>query len=247
MNKPLAAFCFLLIVTAFAGNTNAQQAALTYVSQTRTVEYRRATLDGLLGINTVQFDQVISNNTLDPFNQTLQGIDFIAVAPNDAQTFIPGLAPAATQTSTINFNSIVASGSYNSFLEVIPFGFGLQDRGETSLNVVFDLAGPAAYSIDLSATGPTTASLFRTLPSGALDLGFTPIDANNGTVSQSGILDPGRYTVAADNALSSDFVGAPVGSFDINFQVDAVPEPSTFVLLLGIGSSGLTLLRRRTI
>ena len=244
-NNSIGSLAIILIFIFLAAPTHAQLPSLNYVQTNRSVEYLRlvdTTPSNFYDDASVTINELDDSNSLGFFSATIDGADFQGTDPY-IPIFEPALTPAASQTSTIGFNSVVGSGFSDTFFVFDPGALiNVTDLGNSSLSVVFDLSGPTNYSLDASVTGSSQVSLFG----GPSD----PINGNliasvfDGQLNQAGVLAPGQYTLQAGIEFFPDpFISGP-GTFDLDFQVDVVPEPSSICCLLIAAFAGVASRRR---
>ena len=142
----------------------------------------------------------------------------------------------ASQTSALTFNSLTATATVD--------GFGANSSGEigsrmvdgtANFEAVFDLSEPTSYSLNFLEGGFVEFGNFSvTGPS-------LNINENIGvfgrfddlSLSQSGVLEAGTYefNIQINNGSTAEGMA---GSFDFDFQISTVPEPSSSLALLAI-------------
>ena len=195
---------FLFVLCSFCfGNADAQ--VITYIDENRHITLTERTQDNGLNVNTEVFTEYA-----DGFG-----------------TFNTSIGSLVSQNSTLTFNSLVATGSAQGS------GIFTSSSSSSTFEVLFDLSDFADYSLDFSST--FLAQGFFTLSGPNLnisaDLGepfFEPLE-----ITQVGVLEPGQYNIEIEVfQFSSGFPDPdPPSAFDLDFQISAVPEPSSLALI----------------
>ena len=101
---------------------------------------------------------------------------------------------------------------------------------------LFDLSGPANYSFTGTITGDTDLNFIGT-PS-------DPADGNsiNVRLNSTGVLPAGEYYF--NTYIASLGLFSSPSSFDFDFQVEVVPEPSSLCFLMSAAFVGIVKRRR---
>jgi len=226
--------CLLIVLISIASHANAQ--VITYTEQFRGVSYTRTSSNPFGGGVSEIFNLNESTSGVDPFEVIFAGADFTVTDPFGfgPPSTIQGAEVAASQSSSLNFNGITASGSTDaSLLFDDPSAIAtISDSASSSFFSAFDLSEDADFTLDLSATGSFSVTVSRTD-------GFANIGSvfSGQSISESGVLEAGQYSVTVDSFGN-------VGTFDIALQIAAVPEPSSCTFLLSALFLGMGVRRR---
>jgi hypothetical protein len=133
----------------------------------------------------------------------------------------------ARQQSAISGSSITATGGASSSESNTGWA-----HGGSQFNVTFDLTDNVTYTISCTLYGPSypQQSFPGVTLSGPTGTVFqASIFFNSQSFSQSGILGPGQYSIAASAAVADTGFGHGTSeSFGLTFTV--IPEPSTLSL-----------------
>lgn len=230
--KSLPAYLLIALVST-ASLANAQ--VITYTQDFRSVSYERTREDPFSGqLFSPVFSQSASASNFDPLNVIFAGADFTPPDPFGlGVTPILGPPVAASQSSSLNFNGITASGSTDASLlfDDPSAQVTTRDVATSSFFVAFDLSEDADFTLDLSSTGNIGVSVTE-VGNGTNIASIFP----GGSITESGVLEAGQYEVFVDSFGN--------GSFDIAFTIAAVPEPSSCSFLLGAALFGLSVRRR---
>lgn len=164
-----------------------------------------------------------SSSSFAPFNASVTG--------NDGEYY----STSADQNSQINTSSIIASGDAS--VGEGPLGHGLYLSANSLFSVTFTLAVPCSMTLTGSGVAQSGAASLMSLSGPA---GTVFQSSGYANYSTNGLLTAGQYVIS-DSAYASTFVGH--GSYSLDLELTAVPEPST-VALVGLGLTAL--LVRRT-
>lgn len=205
-----------IIMLATAACASAATAQISYISQNRYVEARASLAtgpqsDAIYAPDFSLFDEEIIRNFSD-----IKG----------------GAAAHASQYSTLNVNSIIASGTAGG--EFGPPAGSSSSTGISHLEVTFMLTQAADYSLNFFANGDLSNYSFT-----GTSLDLTGFLFPGSTLSESGTLEAGEYTFIFDFGVSGAY-----GEGNFTFDFNVVPAPATSaVFVAGILA---TTRRRRT-
>lgn len=240
-------------ILAWLAPGSAVQAALTALSQTRSVEANAAA--SVRGDSDSQSDSE-SAPDFGPFGST---VDPLAIAIVGADIAIA--QGVADQQSSIGLGAITASGEASVSLTLLPGVGGLAEAdGESLFDVTFDVVEPGDYS--LTGLVDTQAIVTGGADIPLLTNGITFIDVGNATTlfqtltgdelfGVSGSLGPGSYRLlafaAADTTQASSLTspmtvnGLSAFSFNFAFTPSRIPEPGSSLALFAIAAGALGL------
>lgn len=167
----------------------------------------------------------ISNTTTGIFNQSVSS---------------PGNQATASQNTDFTVNSLSGTGSVSRPTQN-------SDAAQSTLTVQFDLAEFHSFTLtsNLNASSPANGGMVLSTTTGSIVPDGSPIISAFGSYSTSGILGPGSYFFSIGTSLPGG--GLPsIGSanYSFNFEVAAVPEPSSMILV-AMGVIGLPIVRRK--
>jgi len=228
----IASRIVLVLPLLFVIAETCQAQVITYLSQNRRIIYERDFFDFTAPITT-EFEEEVTASGFGQFNAGIDRrpviIDFDPLDGTPIQVFSTSEPiEIASQSSSLTFNSITASGIGGS---VDYSNIGANEIGRSIVEVVFNLSEPTDYSVEFDAISGFPEFQF----SGPnLDI-FT----GGGDVSESGVLEAGDYTLIAGGSYFNS------GEFTLDVQINAVPEPSSLALVFGLFAGSFVVRRRR--
>jgi len=154
--------------------------------------------------------------------------------------FFDFASASASQDTSFTSKRVKVSGSVGSDADSKSGELGTAS-GVSSLDVVFDVLGPATWSFPYGTIGGVHAGGFVSLTGPGGDV-FNYSGTFDG---ESGVIGPGTYTLSAEVTsftATNDGFGGLFGGASMYFKFKVIPSGGTVTLL---GAAGMGLLRRR--
>lgn len=228
MNKTNLSFVLLSIFSLSLSTSNSAQAQSIVFDQEYSIQYTRSIVPPGGTSTSTLFSVFNSGSSFGSFSVSEPFVDALGQA---SPSEVAGVSSTATN------NSVWASGFSNAEELDDLFAGAVEDFAIGSYSLTFAVAEPTDYTLDV--TCDDCNGLLSSAPSAFItNNGLDPFGVFIGDVPNSGVLEPGQYEF---------FVGAGdlggTASFTFHLEIDAVPEPSS-CLILSLGS-GVGLLRRK--
>ena len=221
----------LVLVCKFltSGNCYSQTVTLGPNSPDRTLFSRTA--DSIVNGGTIEssfLESFDSGSFNQEFNES--NSDGTAISSASQNTFL------SANSDSLTFNGS-ASGS-------ITFDSADPANAQSISTIEFSLSAPTQFTLTATVVGEEGSVFLATTNSSEVSYAFG--GGESGTVS--GILPSGTYFLNMVMNLSSNdgsIEGTEIGSTSVNLNVNAVPEPSTYLLFFGGLGSLIIFARRR--